>query len=294
MTRLHRAVGIALLLLLTLACEVSVPIPTTQPLTVIDPVTTRETFALEGATRARVRLRMLSGELTVSPADVGQPTWAEFSYNVQEWEPSITQSVTARAGSLTINQGIGSQITLGGDYLNVWSIGLVQGLPLDLGLDLGAGIAEVELGGVSLSDFSLTVGSADATLSFAWPNPEPLGTLRVTAGAGDMTLTGLGNANMDRLTFTGGAGSVELDFGGEWTRSAVADIRAGVGRVTVRVPASLGVRVNFTGTPVSTVDTQGFEAQGENTYVNAAYGASPLTLTLNVTSGIGLIRLISQ
>lgn len=284
---------LATLTLVMLAC--AVPIPTTEPLTVIDPVDQVETLGLQGSPRAVVRLRMLSGDFGLQPADDLELLEAHFHYNVAEWEPQITQTTQEFNTRIVVNQGIGSQLVLGAnDYANSWDIRVARGVPVDLGVDLGTGAAEMELGGLALSDLGVTTASADLSLNFAAANPEPLGLLRVTAGTGDIVIGGLGNANFDRLSFTGGAGSVDLDFSGGWERAAIADIKAGAGEVTVRVPATLGVRVSFTGTSVTEVTTTGFAEQDAGVYVNPAYGLSPLTLTINLTSGIGSINLISQ
>jgi hypothetical protein len=151
----------------------------------------------------------------------------------------------------------------------------------------------MELGGLAVSNLGLTTGSSGLVLNFNQPNPEPLGQLRITSGAGDVVAGGLGNANFDRFSFIGGAGPVDLDFAGAWTRSALANVRAGAGDVTIRVPANLGVRVEFSGTPVSSVNLTGFTEREENVYVNAAYGQAALTLTVNVTAGLGSVTLIS-
>ena len=141
----------------------------------------------------------------------------------------------------------------------------------------------------------MTSGSTDLFVAFGLPNPQPLGALRLTTGTGTVVATGLGNANFDTLSVLGGTGKVDLDFSGSFHRSALADIKAGAGSVTVRVPAGLGVRVTVTGIlPVGTVEMVGFSEAGEDVYVNAAYGDAPLTLTVKLATGIGAISLISQ
>ncbi|MFP4395499.1 MAG: toast rack family protein [Anaerolineales bacterium] len=282
------------LALLILAC--AVPIPTTEPLTVIEPVDEVQTVDMDGAERAEVRLRMLADTLNVQPAEDVGLLRAHFHYNVAEWEPTIKQETEEQRTRVTINQGLGSQIQLGksDEYLNTWDIGLRRHVPLDLGVDLGRGELQMALGGLSLTRLGITTGGADLSLSFNAPNPETMSTLRITAGTGKCVASDLGNANFDRLNITGGAGNIDLDFGGTWQRSALADIKAGAGRITLRAPADLGVRVTFASTPLNTTDITGFTQQDDNVYVNAAYGQSPLTLTINLTTGVGALTLISQ
>ncbi|NBD36145.1 MAG: hypothetical protein GVY30_09120 [Chloroflexi bacterium] len=292
--RLQRGAVILALAMLILAC--AVPIPTTEPLTVIDPVNQVETVGLDGAERAEVRLRMLSDTLNVHAAEDVGLLRANFHYNVAEWEPTIKQETEEQRTRVRINQGLGSQIQLGGsdEYINTWDVGLRRNVPIDLGVDMGAGDVQMALGGLSLTRLALTTGGADLSLSFDAHNPETMSTLRITAGTGKCIASDLGNANFDRLNITGGAGSMDLDFGGTWQRSALADIKAGAGRITLRVPAGLGVRVTFASTPINTTDITGFTEQDDNVYVNAAYGQSPLTLTINLKTGVGALTLISQ
>jgi len=291
--------GVLLILgLLALACTIPVPpIPTPRPITTVNPpVEETQTLGLEGANRAEVRLGMAAGDLSVRPADGVELLSAAFRYNVLEWKPVVKQQTQEQRTQVSINQGMGTQLVLGdlGDYVNSWTVGLAQGVPLDLGIELGTGKTQLELGGLSLSALSVTAGSNDLSCSFASPNPEPLATFRLNQGTGDVVVSGLGNANLDRFTFIGGAGTVDLDFAGAWTRAAIADLKAGAGKITVRVPATLGVRVVFAGTSVSSVEAIGFIKQEETVYVNPAYGVAPLTLTLNATTGVGTITLISQ
>ncbi|MGC9523504.1 MAG: toast rack family protein [Anaerolineae bacterium] len=287
------ALGVALVMVLS-GCMI--PIPEFRPLTQIDLVEQVETVDRAGATWATVRLRLVSEELVVRAAGDVDLLRGTFRYNVEEWAPKIEQTTAEGETRVTVGQGLGSQIPLGkGDtYTNRWEIGLAPGIPLDLGVDMGAGEASLDLTGLSLRRLAVTSAGTDVSLAFNAPNPEPLGTLRLTGGAGKVVATGLGNANFDHLTVFGGAGAMDLDFNGAFRRSVVADIKAGAGSVTIRVPADIGVRITFSGIPLGQVDTVGLTEQTENVYVNAAYGEAPLTLTISLTSGVGAISLISQ
>lgn len=273
-----------------------IPIPTVQPLTTIEPVDEVQVVTLDGAEKARVRLRLLSQELTVHSASDGSLLNGHFHYNVQEWAPRISRETTDGTVLVTVTQGMGSQIPLGkkDDYINAWEVALASGVPLDLDVDMGSGTATLDLTGLSLTRLSLMTGAADVRLTMRAPNPEPVSTVQVTAGTGQFVGMGLGHANFDQFNVLGGAGSLDLDFTGAYSRSALVDIKAGAGRITVRVPADIGVRVTLTGISVVPVDVVGLTERGENEYVNAAYGVAPLTLTVRIATGAGAISLISQ
>ncbi len=289
-----RYASIGITFLLMLAC--AVPVPTVEPLTPIDPVDEMQSVGREDATRAEVRLRLFSDRLSAYPSAGEDLLKARFYYNVREWSPKVKQHTQDNVTKVAVNQGIGSQIQLGKseEYFNIWDVALAPDIPIDLGIDIGAGDARLDLGGLSLTNFGVTSGSADVILTFNTPNPEPLALLRLTSGTGKFVATGLGNANFDRLSVLGGAGTVDLDFNGAMQRSALAEIKAGAGRINIRVPATVGVRVKFSSTPISAVDTLGFREQADNIYVNVAYGQALLTLTIDITAGIGVVNLISQ
>lgn len=273
-----------------------IPIPTVQPLSKIDPVQEFQTVSLDGASRATVRLRLLSEALVVQPNSEIDFFTGTFSYNVQEWSPKIEQETADGILKLTVSQGLGSQIPigLGEEYDNAWDIGLKPGVPIDLGIDMGTGTADLDLTGLSLSKLTLTTGKTDVSLAFHEPNPEPLSMLRITAGTGNTVITGLSNANFDELNLIGGTGVVDLDFTGSLSRSAVVDVKAGAGEFNIRVPDAIGVRVTFIGTPISSITTTGFTEEVENIYYNDAYGDVSLTLVIKITTGVGKVSLISQ
>jgi len=287
---------LAALMLLVLACSIPIPnIPTPAPLTLIDPVDLQKTVAADGASQATVKLGIYVGDLTLSSSDAVALFDGHFRYNVKEWEPVLSQETVGETLRLTVNQGLGTQLPLSDreKYSNAWSVILGRGIPLDLQADLGLGSAQVDLGGIPLTGLSITAGSGDVTLTCATPNPQALAMLRLTAGTGTVIASQLGNANFDRLAFIGGAGGADLDLSGAWTRSALADIKAGAGKVTVRTPAGVGVRLSFSGTPVSDLHTVGFTEQSENVFVNADYGKAPLTLTLNIAVAAGSVTVIA-
>ncbi len=294
--RAIRLVVVALGVLLVLS-GCMIPVPTVQPLTLIDPVDEIQQVPLGDANRATVRLRLLSRELVVRAGDGAALLSGRFRYNVAEWAPKLKQEIDGETLKVTIGQGLGSQIPLGkhDEYANAWDIELARTLPLDLVVDMATGTANLDLTGLALDKLSVTSGSADLLVAFGLPNPQPLGSLKLTTGTGTIVATGLGNANFDTLSVLGGTGKVDLDFSGSFHRSALTDIKAGVGGVTVRVPANVGVRVTVTGiVPVGKVDLVGFSEAGEDVYVNAAYGDAPLTLTVKIATGVGSVSLISQ
>ncbi len=284
-----------MLLLVSLACAVPLPsVPTPRPLTLIEPKDVTLEADTTGITQLEMTVRILKGDLTVQQ---GPTLKAQTRYNVAEWEPRWTTKPEAGTLQVKFEQGLGQELPLGSEsdqYIYLATLELPKGVPVALTIDQGTGKAVLDLSGLSVSSLGLTLGKADLNLSFGSVNPVPLTTLRLTNGTGKAYLSGLGNANLDRLNIIGGAGTLDVNFDGAWSRSAVADIKAGAGKITLRMPRDLGVRVVLSSSSLTSIEAVGFSKQGENEYVNASYGKAPLTLTINLTAGVGSIALISQ
>jgi hypothetical protein len=122
-------------------------------------------------------------------------------------------------------------------------LGLPTTVPLDLDLEFGGTQAALELGGLMLQSLRLECGATEATLSFATPNRTHMREMDVGVGAASFTALHLANANADLIRVRGGVGSVDLDFGGTWTRDLSVDTRLAIGSLTLHVPTNVGLRL---------------------------------------------------
>jgi hypothetical protein len=112
--------------------------------------------------------------------------------------------------------------------------------------------------------------------------------LKVDAGAGG------GNLQLAGLSLTGleinlGAGDYTIDLGGDWAHDLDVTINAGATNIRLLLPGGIGARVWFEEGP-HIIEAPGMLKDG-SIYTNAAYGVSPVTLQINIESGIGLIDL---
>jgi len=111
----------------------------------------------------------------------------------------------------------------------------------------------------------------------------------IGAGHGDLDLRGL---TLTGLDLEMGAGQVNADLSANWKKDSTVTIQGGVGQATVRLPEDIGVRVNASG-GIGTVSSGGLHREGD-AYVNDAYGKSPTTLEVNISGGVGQIRLETE
>ena len=114
---------------------------------------------------------------------------------------------------------------------------------LDLDLELGGTQSALELGGLALRTVRIACGATDATLLFSQPNRARMHQLEIDVGAADFSATNLANSNAEQVRLRGGVGVVDLDFGGAWTHDMNVVAQLAVGKLRVRVPSEIGVRL---------------------------------------------------
>jgi hypothetical protein len=283
--------SISLLVLPALACTITLPSVKTQ---VGELRNESIQVALGDATTADVNIAFGAGELRVSPGTAEGILEADFTYNVDELKPVVTED--RRGDRLDVSLHLkaeGLSFNLGDDTRNEWRIRLSDRVPTSLGLDLGAARGRVDLGGLRLTDARIRTGAADVEIEWKEPNPESLDLLEVDAGAASLKLRKLGNARFDQMNFTGGAGNFDLDFSGDWQESARVSIDAGLSNLKLTVPSDIGVRVNTGDKALANVNAEGFRRQG-TAWVNNAYGESELELIISVDIGLGNLTLIEE
>jgi hypothetical protein len=167
-------------------------------------------------------------------------------------------------------------------------ITLSDRVPLDLDLHFGAGEAEMELGGLQIRRFSLETGASKTTVRFGQPNRVRAEEVQLKAGAAELTVIGLGNLRAERISFQGGVGSTTLDFGGSWDANASATVQMGMGSVVLRIPRSLGVRIDRSSFLTS------FEADDfvrrDGSYFSENWSGSARQLTVEVEAALGSVE----
>ncbi len=168
-------------------------------------------------------------------------------------------------------------------------IALPDRVPLDLDLRLGGTKAQFELGGLALRSLRIECGATEAILRFSEPNRERLRDLDIDMGAADFTAVNLGNSGAEQIRLHGGVGVVDLDFGGQWTRDMTVTTRLALGKLTLRVPSEVGVRLEVQRVAAG-FDHEGFVKRGDAWY-SANYDRAPHKLQLRAETFFGKIEI---
>lgn len=202
------------------------------------------------------------------------------TYNVSDFKPVVTVNTS----SVSIEQG-NWQLTGIPDITNIkneWDLTLGS-VPIALTIEAGAYHAEYELGGLALTELSISDGAAEARLNFASPNPTGMSLLSYKTGASNVSLIGLGNANFASLEFDSGAGNYTLDFSGQFQRNASVHIGTGVSNLTLIIPSGIPVQVTVDGALSNVTYGSGWDKRG-NVYSQPGTGPQ-LTIVVEIGAG---------
>jgi hypothetical protein len=192
----------------------------------------------------RIRVQYGTGRVDVRPALAPVLYDMHLRYDERRAVPLHRYDAELRATVLGLEaRDEGSPSPSGGKEPGELRVGLPATVPLDLDLEFGGTQAALELGGLMLQSLRLECGATEATLSFSTPNRTHMREMDVGVGAASFTALHLANANADLIRVRGGVGSVDLDFGGTWTRDLAVNTRLAIGQLTLHLPTNVGVRL---------------------------------------------------
>ncbi len=253
--KIKMMIGVFVLALSTLACSINLPTSwTSGSIGEINTIEINENLQTNGNTG--LVIEMGAGELDIRG---GANSLVEGSIrtNLTEWEPQITKTDE----TITISQELNTvPVQPGNKIVNEWDLQL-GGQTMDLVIRAGAYEANLDFSGVALNSLEIADGASNANVLFASPNPVSMQTFTYRTGASDVELTGLANANINTLTFLGGAGSATLDFSGELMGNMQVEINGGVGQIRIRVPEGTRCILHTQGELVD-IDNDGWTQNG--------------------------------
>jgi hypothetical protein len=282
------------LLLASLACtitpripDININIPTIE---VGEVQEERRTIPLTGGGPADVDVVFGAGRLEMEAGASDRLLAALFRYNVEQWAPEISHG----DDELRITQG-GDDDKWGipsGNVRNRWELEFSPETVLRMSLRAGAGEGELDFTGLQVSELDVDLGAGNFALRFDEPNAVGMDHMTLDTGASKIEVLGIGNARPEELRLQGGVGDIGLDLTGAWNQSADITIRAGAGALRLTLPSDVGVRIETRG-GLTNVEAFGLRQMG-GTYTNDAFGETDVELHVNITTGVGNVRLIEE
>jgi len=198
----------------------------------------------EDAGSVRANLRIALGELNVS-GGADELIEADFAYNVAAWEPRVTYELGGDTGELNVEQqGLGEGIP-DRDVRNEWDLRLSDDIPIDLAVQMGGGVGNLDLDSLTLTGLNLDMGAGATTVDLTGEWESDLSAV-VRGGAGEVTLllpsqtgvrvnagTRLGRVNAEGLRKEGEA-FVNGAYG-DSDATLEVDVSGGVGQINLKV-----------------------------------------------------------
>ncbi len=173
-----------------------------------------------------------------------------------------------------------------------WYVKLVEGIPLSIEAELGAGKNNFDFSGLTINDLSISTGASSSKIQFDTKNKNEIEEFRIETGVSKFTAENLNNANFKKLSFEGGVGSYSLDFGGELTRTVDVDVNVGLGAVTLIIPKNIGVKIRYEDSWLSnlSIDDE-FIRKRKGIYESENYSEAKGRMNVFIESGLGSVKI---
>jgi hypothetical protein len=242
---------------------------------------------LHGETRLSARIEYGAGSLRLEPGQPGELYRMDLSYDEDRFVPTSDFDASSRSVVLGVQaRGDGGVRVISRNQLQQ-TAGVAISPRVDLALDLtlGAVDADLELGGLRISDLALKTGASRTTVRFSRPNAIQCRRASFSAGAAEVEVLGLGNSRCEQIDYEGGVGQVLLDFSGASSTSARVRVKMAVGGITLRLPRKAGIRISMDKF-LSSFEPAGLVRRG-NAFISTNYEGAERRVDLDLTTAMG-------
>ncbi len=240
------AAAVAAAVFLTGACGVA-----PQRVEVGELRTQTRSVEVENAESVQVNLRLAVGELDVGGGvGEGRLMEADFAYNVAAWKPGVDYEVVGDSGELSVRQRGLTEGVPTRDVRNEWDVSLNEEVPVNLAVQMGGGVGNLDLDNLALTGLNLDVGAGSTRLDLSGDWDRDVRAV-VRGGAGQVTVllpsrmgvkvdagTRLGRVNVEGLRREGKA--YVNDAYGDSDATLTVEVTGGVGQINLEVVQQQG------------------------------------------------------
>jgi hypothetical protein len=117
----------------------------------------------EGAKSVQVDINIATCKLKLSGGSK-QLFTGGFAYSQADWKPETSYKLEGKKGFLEIKQPDTKNININDDDEYVWNLKFGEKTPLNINLEFGAGVSEIQLGGLPIKNFNMLMGVGKTTL----------------------------------------------------------------------------------------------------------------------------------
>lgn len=203
-----------------------------------------------GVRRGRVKIDAQQGGFIIEAAPPGGslrvlPKYDRTSYELIEQMDTHAEGDIAWTYELRFRQ-TGSWVLsalkamMGGTPTEI-RVQLPLDVPIDLEIAVAQGGAQMQLGGLWLTDLKLDLTQGGFAVGIDRPLREPVERIQLNGKMGGMAISGIGNASPRQLVCDFSMGGLELDLGGAWQRDAEIRLTANMAGGKVRLPKDVRI-----------------------------------------------------
>jgi hypothetical protein len=244
----------------------------------------RESRPVGSAKEMAVMLRYDVGMLQISKSSGADLFSFDLEYDRRRTSPSLDFEAGDRA-ELRLEIETRHSLPAGRRDSDL-SLRLSDKVPLDLDIRTGVSESHLDMTGLLVRRMRLRGGVGKTDVSFDEQMSEPVKSVEVESGVGELIIRGLGNARVERLQLTGGVGRTELDYTGDLgTTHSESTIKVGVGQIRLLLPRDANIEIRADGSFLSNINAPSFERNGRTyTHRGASDGSK---INILVESGVG-------
>ncbi len=207
---------------------------------------TAQEITNSGATSLDLGFNIGAGQVHITQTgDTGYVVQAVVSYSDESLEPTLTKTV-----SETIYQADFKSGDILGPFLpgtlHEWEIMIGSyTTPTRLTINLGAVLAEMDLGGMPVTTLLVNLGADNIDIDFSTPSYLSMSNVTVNCGGANLTMDNIGNTDFGRFIINGGGFGAILDFNGQYSEGVhqvLANLAGSAASITM--PLDAGESIN--------------------------------------------------
>lgn len=254
-----------------------------------------KTIPYEDIDELQVDIEIGIADLIIEQAEGDHLLEAKINYNVRRGEPEIRFKRSGKVGYLTIESGDKDKdYDKDGDKKGDerWELRFSPKVPISFDIEVGLVDGTLDMTGLKVIGLDISGGLSDIDLSFDKPNSEEIEEIYIEVGLGELTASGLGNANFKTLKLETGLGSAKLDLSGKW-RIPEAEIKleVGLGSARIDVPEEVAVEVLKEENFLSTVNLdRSIREVRKGLHRSANWDDAKYRVTIDAEVGLGSIK----
>jgi hypothetical protein len=241
----------------------------------------------------KVHLESVIGTVNVNKGESNKILMMQMETERQSSDPVAVDYIVRRnIGTLNLNWNPEHKNSWNFREGDRWDIQLTDAVPLSIAANFGVGKANFDMTGLNVKALKIGTGASSTTVTFGTFNKSVIDHFQIECGVSKFVGRKLGNANFQDMTFDGGIGAYELDFGGAIDREVDAHIKIGLGTVTVTIPSDIGAKIVYDEGWLSnfSIDSH-FSRQHGDTYTTSNYEQSKGKINVYVESGLGSVKI---